>query len=281
MRAAVYAISPTAAKLKPFLESPNDPLKAVDCQSVVHICDESGGWFPYDLLTAAASTGEIHSVFEVQLFFSRIADDIARACSDGKLHCSTSPVLGTGLPPLNDISLTAVLSNTAHGLQDMVWDRVPIAIVPNIATSRAEYEIWSAVVSAMPSYRSVTQPARWNRVYPALQMVDVLYGIGNLTLVALGTAGASVFALSRRRGRPRREDSTPGCAAIAGALLVGPLVGMSALGLFQAAQGLRYVVPIYWTDFSTPLELALVVGGMSGWRSLRQRGHERSLTEGP
>jgi len=271
MRAAVYAISPTAAKLAPYLESPNDPLKKVDCESIVHICNESGAWLPWDIRLAAQDTGAIGSNYDLQRFFSQIADDIARACSDRKLRCSTSPVLGTGLPPLNDISLTDVLSNTAHGLQDMIWDRLPIGPTPSIMRTQAEYEVWSSVVSGMPSYRSLAKSTGSDIAYPALRLLDVLYGIGNLALLALAAAGAgaSVFALSRGPRIQRRGDSTPGGAAIAGALVIAPLVGMAILGLFQAGQGQPYVTPLYWTDFATPLQLALVIGGVTGWTCLR------------
>ncbi len=283
MRAAVYAISPTAAKLAPYLESPNDQLKKVDCESIVHICNESGAWLPWDIRVAAQETGAIHSMYDLQRFFSHIADDIARGCSDGKLRCSTSPVLGTGLPPLDDISLTDVLSNTAHGVQDMIWDRLPIGPTPSMSLTRAEYEVWSSVVSGMPSYQSLTKSTGSDIAYPALRLLDALYGIGNLALLALAVvgAGASVFALSRGPRIRRRGDSTPGGAAIAGALLIAPLVGMGILGLFQATQGQPYVTPLYWTDFATPLQLALVIGGVTGWTYLRgyREGRQKHLED--
>ena len=291
MRAAVYTISPTAAKLAPYLESPNDPWKAIDCQwGGLHICDESGTWFPWDLRSAAEATGEIHSVQDFQRFFSHVVDDIARACSDGKLRCSTSLVLATGLPPLDEISLTDVLSDTAHGLQDMVWNRLPIGPPPfDVAPSTssyavgdtptpAQYDLWSSVVSGMPSPRSLTKSTGSTIVYPPLRVVDVLYGIGNLALIALAAAGAGacVFASSRGRRRRRRGESISG-AAIAGALLVAPLLGMGSLALFQAALRTGWVSPLYWTDFATPFELALVIGGVTGWTYLVSRYREGRL----
>ena len=115
-----------------------------------------------------------------------------------ELRCSTSPVLGTGLPPLDDISLTGVLSNSADGLQDMIGDRLPIGPTPSMRLTRPEYEIWSSVVSGMPSYRSLTKSTGSDIAYPALRLLDVLYGIGNLALLALSVwgVGASVFVSS-------------------------------------------------------------------------------------
>jgi hypothetical protein len=273
MRAAVYRISPTAAKLAPLLEAPNDASKQVDCRSVVHICNEAGGWFEWDLLGASSKTGRVHSVEEVQVFFSRIADDIARACSDGKLRCSTSPVLGSGLPPLDDIPLTAVMADAARGLQEMVWNRLPIGPTPSVALTPASYAVWSEVVSGMPSEHSLRKPPRSNIVYPVLRFVDVIYGFGNLALLALAAAGAGATALGilSRGSRPRRRTDSISSVPVVGALLVGPVLGMGGLGLFQAAQGLTYVTPLYWTDFATPLELALVVAGLAGWANLASR----------
>ena len=63
MRTAVYRISPAAAELKPFLESPQDGWKGVDCRSPLRICNDAGNWFEWDLRdTAYASdTPEVSS----------------------------------------------------------------------------------------------------------------------------------------------------------------------------------------------------------------------------
>jgi hypothetical protein len=272
MRAAVYDVSPTAAKLAPYLESRNEYFKGLECQSAVHICNESGNWFPWDLLSAATVAGRLHSVSDIQAFFSKIADDIAKACSDGKLRCSTSPVLGTGLPPLNEIPLAAVVSDTAHGIQDMVWNRLPIGPTPSAGFTPAEYRLWSSVVSGMPSEQSLRRPPPSSIIYAVLRFLDVIYGISNLALIALAAAGAgaSAVVLSSRARLRRRGDSTSG-AAIAVALLAAPLLGMVTLAVFEATQGYPYVNPLYWTDFATPMELALVVGGLTGWTNLVRR----------
>ena len=45
---------------------------------------------------------------------------------------------------------------------------------------------------------------------------------------------------------------------------------MGILGVFQTSQGQPYVTPLYWTDFATPLQLALVLGAVTGWTYLRE-----------
>ena len=116
MRRAVYRVSPAAARMEPWLESPNDAWKKLDCESAVHICGEAGDWFQWDLRYTAVSLAGIHSVLGLQTYLNRIGDDIAKACADSRLKCSSSPVLATGLPRLDQIPVAPIFSYTGSGL---------------------------------------------------------------------------------------------------------------------------------------------------------------------
>jgi hypothetical protein len=93
-RLAVYAVSPQAARLKPYLEGePDKGWKHWNCQNT-GVCDESGGaWFPFELRDAAISAARIGSAAEFQNFFRVLSQEIALACDSGALSCGS---LGSG-----------------------------------------------------------------------------------------------------------------------------------------------------------------------------------------
>lgn len=101
-RELVYSISPTAAKLKPFLETgPNIGWKIQSCQRI-NICDESSSWFPWELRDAAVQTGEIRNESDFQTFFSKIHNEISENCSEGTIECGR---LGSGPGSRNILDL--------------------------------------------------------------------------------------------------------------------------------------------------------------------------------
>ena len=273
MRLAVYRVSPTAAQLRPWLESPNDGWKKLDCESAVHICNEAGDWFQWDLRYTAASLGGIHSVAGLQTYLDRIADDIARACADGRLTCSSSPVLATGLPRLDQIPIGPVVSYTASGLWQMVRDQ-PSAIPLSMSRpTPAQYALWNGVVPGMPPLQSLSTGPAAVGDSSGLRPLIVVYGIANLLLLAGLCLGLGTWLLDRllRRARPRRRPD--GQAACSAALfLVATLVGMGTLATFAAAfGGGGYTAYYYWTDFATPGELVLVLGSFAFLPVLRHR----------
>lgn len=105
-RHAVYAISPTAKLLEPFLETPpatvmDQGWKAENCKQG-GVCDEAGPWFPWMLRDAAVKTGTVHTPAAFEGLFATIEQDIDRACESKALTCGERG-LAPGLPPLDMI----------------------------------------------------------------------------------------------------------------------------------------------------------------------------------
>ena len=184
MRTAVYRVSPAAAVLEPTLESPTDGFKLADCYSPLKICNEAGNWFEWDLREAVYSTGGVRSVRGLQTYLNRMADDIARACADGRFRCTSSPVLATGLPPFDAIPKGAVVSYTARGLWQMAWDQLPIRQIASSPATKAQYALWSSVVPSMPSLESLRKGQGVPAEDGVLRVMVVLYGIFNMVLLA-------------------------------------------------------------------------------------------------
>lgn len=119
-RAAVYGISPTAAKLKPFLElPPGESWLSQSCKSPVKLCDNSGAWFPWLLRDAAIGTGLVNNESDFQNFFKQISIDIKKACENGKLTCG--PIgLGVGVKPIMELPFETVLSYIVGNSLDVI-----------------------------------------------------------------------------------------------------------------------------------------------------------------
>ena len=260
MRLAVYRVSPTAAEMEPYLENPKDQWKLVDCSSSLRICDESGPWFEWDLLLAAYRTGKVNSVRQVQTYFDKVADDIARACTSGQLHCSSSPVLETGLPPLNQIPLLTVASDTMDGLGQMVWDPLPMARTSTSWVTPAAYYLWASVVPEMPPLRSITKTTGGAGVYRILRVMDVLYRIVDLAILAAITLGLATWVVAFVRRPLIRRRPHPDAGLISVLLFVSTLIGMATLALCAAAEDPVYLFDGYWTDFASIAQLCLVFG---------------------
>jgi hypothetical protein len=278
MRLAVYAISPTAAEMRPWLESPADFWKHVDCQSGDGICNESGPWFEWDLRYAASSTGKVHSVLSLQNYFNHVADDIAAACHSGKLTCSSSPVLATGLPPWNQIRKGTLATEWAQGMWSLVRDQPGIVPPYGPRPTLAVYRLWNSVVPGMSSIGTVNKGTSPAGLYSLLRLIERIYGVANLLLLAvlaLGPTSWGVYRIVRRPRSPNRANLDAAGAALL--FFVAALIGMGTLALFDAGQGpAGFTGNLYWSDFATPAELCLVFGALASWPVLRGMVRPRS-----
>lgn len=274
MRQAVYRVSPAAARLRPYLESPTDKWKRAECASPLKICNDAGNWFEWDLRDAAVSAGAVQSVEGVQTYFNRLANQIITACSSKKLKCSSIPVLAPGLPTLNKIPLGATADYTMSGLWQMVSVDVSIGTPPGppAAPNPVSYAYWASVVSGMPSSlgpsSSGTTPG-W--IDAIVQGMTILFRIGNLTLLVAMLLGPLTWLLRRTRRRAGGERGADWQAATASLLfLASTLMGIGTLAVFSAVTGgFGYTSSLYWSDFATPAELCLVLGAFASWPSCR------------
>lgn len=91
VREKVYAVSPAAAELRPWLEGDMGAgWQRTGCaqQSEVLSClDIRGGWFVWALRSAAAAAGHSRSGREAEDFYDRMAREINTACTLGRLAC--------------------------------------------------------------------------------------------------------------------------------------------------------------------------------------------------
>lgn len=87
-REMAYAVSPTAATLRPFLDPASSPGWQYGCAIYPETCgDIAGGWFVWALRDASAQAGYYNSPREAAEFFGKVAKEINTACAAGTLSC--------------------------------------------------------------------------------------------------------------------------------------------------------------------------------------------------
>lgn len=97
VREAVYAVSPAFARLRPGLEDTLQGWTEPGCSIYPQTCgDYAGGWFMWALRDAVAAVGGYASAPEADAFYRQLADEVDRACDDGRLNCVCNVV---GLMP--------------------------------------------------------------------------------------------------------------------------------------------------------------------------------------
>jgi hypothetical protein len=112
-RALVYAESTSFAKLKPFLDPPdNGQWINVACRILPSTCgDIGGGWFMWALRDAAAKAGMHETPKKAAAFYHSLAHEVESACETGRLKCSA------WLPPI------------VSGVPAAEWHRLPKALL--------------------------------------------------------------------------------------------------------------------------------------------------------
>ncbi len=84
-REAAYAVSPAFAELQPYLEGPVGDQWADKELYPAAERQIRGGWFIWALRDAVREAGRANTAGEAMAFYRRVADEINRACDDGRL----------------------------------------------------------------------------------------------------------------------------------------------------------------------------------------------------
>ena len=119
-RAAVYAVSPAALSLKPTLDGPpNTGWKTFNC-SATKVCDESGGgWFSWELRSAAVINNHISNEVEFQKFFETLANQISSACRNKLITCDTTGI-APGAKALSDLPFHQIIDTGSKAFDSLI-----------------------------------------------------------------------------------------------------------------------------------------------------------------
>ena len=123
-RKRVYAISPTAKKLEPYLEiDPGNGWRGAPCNSPLKICDESAAWFAWDLRDATHSAGLDNSAKQFEASFDQILRDITSACHTNKFQCSNRGI-APGVVSLADMAKRELVDAYATATDWLIFNDV-------------------------------------------------------------------------------------------------------------------------------------------------------------
>lgn len=264
MRHEAYKVSPTMAKLRPFLELPDGQgWRYQPCVTPLKVCDESGAWFPWEFRDAVENAGLGDSAVEFNSTFSKIATEIERGCQTKKIECE-SRGLAVGLDSFDSLSTRVVVDSFALGTQSLLdpllgFQQRGEAIGLSVDTIK----LWESTVRNLPprsfatDYRSGTTFLSDTRLtigklYNSFWTLIILVGIsGNLLLVG-------------RKSQKINQNQIIGLGLLCSIAI--SLMQISVLeasnGFFMTSGANLYLVPVF------PFLLASVIFGLVKWFTL-------------
>jgi len=270
-REAIYAVSPTAARLAPFLEvAPGQGWRGASCQQMA-ICDESGAWFVWDLRDAFVNAGLAPDEPQFQAANQQVAREIRAACDDGRLRCSSVPA-PVGMPPLDRLAASDILAGARSALRTTVgFADVQSRVTVARAVDSAALSLWSdTVVGAGDSPDS---PLMSRRIAISGPIVTALAWAYQAAAFVLGVPIALLCVFHVVFGRTRRRLSVMALLVFASVLVWAVQSGIVAAGAapFYATSSL-YALPT-----TSMLTLGITLGVVSMVQvvrsSLRGRRH--------
>ena len=244
MRTAVYAVSPAADELRPFLEDrirnawyrlscPSDPTDPP--------CDILGYFTLWAVRDAAEAAGHFGSEADLQSFFGELDDEINAACKSGELSCRRK--LPGPLETLVDADRQVAVRAFSRLTGTLVWSTASSSPATDQPTQpQAFYDAAAAVTQdAPPSQAAAEQQMRVFRSHLwRYRILDTAYQFALPLLAALALVGT---ALGLRRGPTRRMAVSILCLGLA----LGVLARLSMLSILDATSypttNPRYLLP--------------------------------------
>jgi len=258
-REAVYAVSPAAAELRAVLEDPGNSWKGFGCASV-GVCDDyAGGWLPWALRDAAAAAGHFGSEADFQAYFTRLHDEIAAACDDGRLDCA--PALPVAIAPLLRVSPIDIVVSSGRSLAALPFADVfyaapdPAAVHPIDPRERA---VLGQAIVGVPATDAAAVAATTDHQRAAWVQTALgwLYEILFVGLAVFTLVGAMLAV------RWRRERRANGPLIVLGmALGTGVLV---RLGLFAVVDTTQFAIEARYHQATRTFLLAMLAVGAVG-----------------
>lgn len=144
VREAVYDVSPAFARLRPHLEGTGKYWTKPGCSIYPQTCgDYAGGWFMWELRDAVASVGAYASAPAADAFYRALADEVGRACDEGRLTCKRNLV--PLMPPATDAQWMTLPARLRQAAAVLVWANVREERVASHVDHPRAGEMWDFV----------------------------------------------------------------------------------------------------------------------------------------
>jgi hypothetical protein len=207
-RKAVYAVSPAARELEPYLEDPANPWRGFGCDTDFCADFQNGGGEVWAVREAAADAGYFDDEAEVQAYFARVADEIHEGCSRKELECA--PALIPGTQPFLRASPWPVLRSSGKWLYALWGNSLfyrPYDTDGSYPMTPEDRIVQSRGMAGVPPSDAAAKAQNdrfdeWRWLY---QGWAVLYRIGFAALLVAAGVGAVAAALRARRRRTRSD----------------------------------------------------------------------------
>lgn len=258
-RKRVYAVSPTAKKMEPFLDvAPGVGWRSAACSSTLQICDESAAWFVWDLRDAMHSAGLDTSAKEFEASFAQISRDITTACRANTFQCSNSGI-APGVVSLGEMSKREIVDGYATAVTWLIFPSIGYTTRGGVAPDGSVTQDWDLVVRGLPDRTALNiYRPEVTAVGNTISLLQSLYAIifPLLVLIALVNFVTSFFINSRIHG----------LQLISLISIFGIILFIGQLALLEASSGMYltigkglYLLPAFsYLLLFTVIELSLV-----------------------
>jgi len=262
-REAAYAVSPTAAELRDWIEG--DALRwrefSCDLQSSTLVdCNEYYGYFAWALRDAAWLNG-VGSPAELQDYFGRLADELTEACDAGDLTCGV-PAVSPDVPALHLLSPRAVGATFASLVHTSVTRPAASGGAQPAAPDAPVTQLWIETVHGAESVRALTSIG--------VQQASVTLSPAYLFLQSLVVWFTTPLALAALVLLFTRSTWATTTGRVALAALAGWMGNLAIVALFYGGSN-RDVVsthPIYIAASRSYLLIGLVLVAALAWHLL-------------
>lgn len=222
-REAVYAVSPAARELSPYLEDWNH------CSQMHTSCEIPGTFLVWAIRDAADRAGHFRSAPDTQAFFGKLDAQILAGCSSGAFTCSTK--LPAALQPLEQTTVSNLLRVSVAMFKENLMSRNLVIPPPQGPVPTAARADFAAVARDTPATQAmnVAQNAdavRWHWAF------SVFFWIYRLLIPLLFVAGLAGFLVGLVRPRWPRAALT----GLSGSMLVGMIIRIGVLALVHLTQ---------------------------------------------
>lgn len=129
-REAIYPVSPTFSKLKPYLDPATGSPWQFGCRFYPETCGEiAGGWFIWALRDAVAVNGYYTSPKAAAAFYRDLSKEITEACRAGRLQCK--PLLVSQVPRIPPAQWKKLPASLLDALRQVTLYQPSLANIPS------------------------------------------------------------------------------------------------------------------------------------------------------
>jgi len=240
--AAAYGVSPSFARLRPYLErqGPGQGWVKAGC-GWMGICDElAGGWTAWAIREGVAELGLYSEPGQASRYYANVARELREACTQGRIPCSKNPTGSALAPPLTPADFPRLLGSAARlTAMTLRLDSLTATVLDSQQARGSE--------PVVQRYAAITHDVDWP--WPERILALVPPHIAGYRLLQMGAAALIVLMLVTTSRRGTRAGPTSSrllqVTLVIWAFVLSRLAAISYLDAMSFSAQLRYLALIY------------------------------------